>query len=272
MISPAMAVAAAEGIGTEPAGFAREARSGRLAALMVDTIVLAVLTGLVNAVYGVTEITSGYITGNASVTSTTTAVAWPWLTLMALCYFTVGEAMFGATLGKAWMRLKVVRRDGARPTLRDIAVRNIARLVDFLPLLYLLGGILVVTSPYAQRIGDRLANTTVVYRHRPGDTRHSGRTSGRALVAVLAAAAMVTILFDYFGRPPLVIDGMYKMGNLLGPRLTAYSLGRPSWGFGTVSYPIKGTAPGQTCSGTVELRWAPPGWNESAAQMLCVPS
>lgn len=272
MISRAMAVAAAEAIGAERAAFAREARSGRLAALMVDTIVLAFLTGIVNAVYGVTEITSGYIAGNASVTTTTTAVAWPWLTLLALAYFTVGEAMFGATLGKAWMRLKVVRLDGAPPTLRDILIRNIGRLVDFLPLLYLAGGVLVITSPYAQRIGDRLANTTVAYRHRPGDTRSSDRAAVRTLMAVLAAAALVTILFDYFGRPPLVIDGIYKTGRLMGPHLTAYSLGAAEWGFGTVKYPITGTADGQRCAGTVELRWAAFRWDEAGAQMLCVPS
>jgi uncharacterized RDD family membrane protein YckC len=265
MISPAMAVAAAEGIGTERGGFAREARSGRLAALMVDTIVLAVLTGLVNAVYGVTEITSGYITGNASVTTTTTAVAWPWLTLMALVYFTAGEAMFGATPGKAWIRLKVVRLDGARPTLRDIAVRNIGRLVDFLPLLYLLGGILVITGPYAQRIGDRLANTTVVYRHRPGETRSSGGAAVGALIAVLAAAALVTIVFAYFGRPPLVIDGLAKSGQV--HPLRGYELGNASWGVGTVTYPIRET--GSNCGGTITLAWSLTSWQLASISLSC---
>jgi len=266
MISRAMAVAAVGTSAVDRAAFAREARSGRLAALMVDTIVLAVLTGLVNAVYGVTDITSGYIAGNTSVTTTTTAVAWPWLTLMALVYFTAGEALFGATLGKAWVRLKVVRIDGAPPTLRDVLVRNVGRLVDFLPLLYLLGGALVITSPYAQRIGDRLANTTVVYRHRAGETRSSGRAAVRALIAVLAAAALVTILFAYFGRPPLVIDGLAKSGQLHPIR--GYELGSPSWGVGTVTYPIRET--GSSCRGTITLAWSLTAWHLSSMSVSCL--
>lgn len=267
-----MAVAAAGTTGVDRGAFAREARSGRLAAVMVDTIVLALLSGLVNAVYGVTEVTSAYIGGNGSVTTTTTAVAWPWLMLAGVVYFAVSEAMFGATPGKAWMRLKVVRADGAPLRVRDVVLRNALKPVDFLPIFYLLGGLFVIATPSAQRIGDLAARTTVIYRHREGATRTSGRTARRILVAVLAAAVVVTGLFDYFGRPPLVIDGMYKTGHLVGPQLAAYSLGTPRWGFGTVTYPITGTAAGQRCSGTVELKWAVFGWDEAGAQMLCVPS
>jgi uncharacterized RDD family membrane protein YckC len=275
MISRAMAVATVGSTRFERAADAREARPARLAALIVDTFVFGLITAIVNGVYGVTEVTSGYLAGNASYMTTSTAVAWPWLTLLALLYFTVSEAMFGATPGKQLLRLKIVRLDGAPLTLRDVFVRNILKPVDFLPILYLLGGAFVLATPGAQRLGDIPAGTTVVYRHRalePGATRTSSPPARRVLVAVLTVAAVVTLLFDYFGRPPLVIEGMYRTGHLVGPRLTGYSLGQPSWGFGTVTYPIRATAPGQTCSGTVELRWAAVGWDESGAQMLCVPS
>lgn len=252
--------------------FAREARSGRLAAVMIDTIVLALLSGVVNAVYGVTEVTSAYIGATGSVTTTTTAVAWPWLMLVGVVYFAVSEAMFGASPGKVWMRLKVVRADGRPLRVRDVLLRNVLKPIDFLPIFYLLGGLIVIATPAAQRIGDLAAGTTVVYRHREGVTRASGRTARRILVAAFVAAVVVTGLFDYFGRPPLVIDGMYKTGHLVGPPLTGYSLGQPRWGFGTVTYPISGTADGKRCSGTVELKWNVFGWAGAGAQMLCVPS
>lgn len=256
----------------DAAAFAREARVARLAALVLDTIVFGFITAIVNAVYGVTEVTGGYIAGNASLTTTSTAVAWPWLTLLGLLYFAVPEAMFGATPGKHWMRLKVVRADGAPLAVRDVVVRNVLKPVDFLPILYVLGGVLVMATPRAQRLGDLAAGTTVVYQRREGVTRSSGPTARRALFAVLGVAAAFTVLFDYFGRPPLVIDGMYKTGHLVGPPLTSYSLGQPTWGLGTVTYPIKGQAPGQSCTGTVDLKWNVFGWDEAGAQMLCVPS
>lgn len=273
MISRAMAVAAAGTTALDRGASAREARSGRLAAVMIDTIVLALCSGVVNSVYGVTEVTSAYIGGNGSVTTTTTAVAWPWLMLLGVVYFTVSEAMFGASPGKMWMRLKVVRADGAPLRVRDVVLRNVLKPVDFLPIFYLLGGLILIATPSAQRIGDLAAGTTVIYRHREGATRTSGRTARRILVAVFVVAVVVTGLFDYFGRPPLVIDGMYKTGQL-GPSLTltGYSLGRPTWGFGTVTYPLTATANGQRCSGTVELKWAVFGWDGAGPQMVCLPS
>jgi uncharacterized RDD family membrane protein YckC len=271
MISAAMAVAAAFN-GVDRAAFAREARSGRLAAVMVDTIVLALLTGLVNAVYGVTQVTSAYVAGSESVTTTTTAVAWPWLMLLGVVYFAVGEAMFGTTLGKRWMHLKVVRADGTPLTVRDVLVRNVLKPVDFLPIFYLLGGAFVILTPGAQRLGDLAAGTTVVYGHRAGATLTSGPTARRVLVAALALAAVVTVLFAYFGRPALVIDGLYKTGHLPGLQLSSYTLGAARWGFGTVTYDFAGTRPSQRCSGTVTLSWQVLGWTESAGQMACVPS
>ena len=271
MISAAMAVAAASGT-VERATFAREARSGRLAAVMVDTIVLALLSGVVNAVYGVTQVTSAYVAGSESVMATTTAVAWPWLMVLGVVYFTVAEAMFGTTPGKRWMHLKVVRADGAPLTVRDVLVRNVLKPVDFLPIFYLLGGVFVILTPSAQRLGDLAAGTTVVYGHRAGATLSSGPKARRILFAALAVAALVTLLFEYFGRPALVIDGMYKTGHLPGPQLTGYTLAAPHWGFGTVTYDFSGTRPGQRCSGSVTLSWQVIGWTESAGQMECVPS
>jgi uncharacterized RDD family membrane protein YckC len=275
MIPAAMAVAAAALESADRAAFARDARTARLAALVLDTIVFGLITGVVNGVYGVTEVVSGYISANGSFYSTTTAVAWPWLTLLALLYFTVPEAMFGASIGKQVMRLKVIRLDGRPLALRDVVIRNVLKPIDFAPVFYLLGGALVLATHGAQRLGDVAAGTSVVYRHRalePGATRTSGTRARRALVAVLAVTVLFSALFDYFGRPPLVIDGFFKQGRLLSPDLMGYSLGRPAWGFGTVTYPLRGRTATETCSGSVQLSWQGLGWAESTSQAMCVPS
>lgn len=272
MISPTMAVAAAGSIISERAAFARDARVARSAALVLDTIVFGFITLIVNSVYGVTEITSSSISASGTFMTTTTAVAWPWLTLLGMLYFAIPEAMFGASPGKYWMRLRVVRLDGRPLGLNEVIVRNLLKPIDFLPILYLLGGLLVLGTPGSQRIGDLAAGTTVMYQHRalePGATRHASRTARRILVATLLTALLFTAGFDYFGRPPLVIDGMFKEHELLSRDLTSYSLGQPTWGLGTVRYPITGDTATAKCKGEIELTWAAFGWAGSSGGMVC---
>lgn len=274
MIPATMAVAATGSAASSRAEFARDARVARSAALVLDAIVFGLITGIVNGVYGVTEITSGYIATGGAFFTTSTSVAWPWLTLLGMLYFAVPEAMFGASLGKHLMRLKVVRLDGRPLAVRDVAIRNLLKPIDFLPLLYLAGGVLVLVTPGSQRLGDIAAGTTVVYGNRalqPGATRTSGTAARRVLVSALGVAVALSLLFDYFGRPPLVIDGMFKQRGLVNPHLVSYSLGRPAWGLGTVTYPLTGRTTTETCTGSVQLSWHGLGWAESTSQLLCVP-
>jgi hypothetical protein len=48
------------------------------------------------------------------------------------------------------------------------AIRNILRIVDFLPLLYATGAVAIVTNPRDQRLGDAAAGTIVVRDKFPG--------------------------------------------------------------------------------------------------------
>ena len=265
MIQAAMAVTAVGGIGLERAEYARDARISRALALAGDLIIFGVITVVVNSVYGVTQsgpgpgvlFTVGGVSGGGH--ATTTAVSWPLLTLVWLLYFTVPEALFGATPGKLWNKLRVVRLDGRPLRLRDVVIRNVVRLIDGLPFLYLIGGASVLATRGSQRLGDFAAGTTVVYRHRaldPGATRHSSPSAGRALAVALVAAALFTIAFNYFGRPPLIIEGDFNQRTMIGTDVTSYSLGSPTWGYGRVTYPIKlSTRTGGSCTGTIELRW-----------------
>ncbi len=67
----------------------------------------------------------------------------------------------GQTLGKRLLRLRVVDAQGLRLKFPQIAIRNLLRFVDMLPMLYLVGAIAILFSRRCQRLGDFAANTIV---------------------------------------------------------------------------------------------------------------
>lgn len=275
MIRAAMAVAAATSSWAERAEYARDARAARVGALLLDVVVFAFISFVVNNVYGVTQLPSGPSITIIGGGSYTTQVPWLVTTIVWFVYFLLPEAMFGATPGKAWMRLKVVRLDGRPLDVRSVVIRNVLRFLDSLPVLYLLGGFFVFLTPGSQRLGDIAAGTTVVYRHRaaePGATRTSSRRARRFLMGALAAAAVFTIAFDYFGRPPLVIQGDFNQRVDFGGDIVSYSLGQPVWGLGTVTYPLRLRTATHTCTGSISLVFSVIGWNPSQGGYECVPS
>ena len=81
---------------------------------------------------------------------------------IGIAYFTVMEGLFGATIGKFATGIRVVREDGTKADVAAALIRNVFRVIDALPFAYLLGAILVWTSPKKQRLGDRVAKTVVV--------------------------------------------------------------------------------------------------------------
>lgn len=77
------------------------------------------------------------------------------------------EALWsGRTLGKHVMRLRVVDARGGPITAGQAVVRNVVRIVDFLPVYYGVGVVAMFISPRNQRLGDMAAGTVVV-RERP---------------------------------------------------------------------------------------------------------
>lgn len=68
----------------------------------------------------------------------------------------------GQTLGKRVVGLRVMDIRGLRLRFGQIAIRNLLRAVDSLPLFYLLGGLISLFSRHGQRLGDLAGNTIVV--------------------------------------------------------------------------------------------------------------
>ncbi len=70
----------------------------------------------------------------------------------------------GQTIGKRVLGLRVMDARGLKLQISQIAIRNVLRAVDTLPLFYLVGGIACAVNRYSQRLGDIAANTVVVRR------------------------------------------------------------------------------------------------------------
>jgi uncharacterized RDD family membrane protein YckC len=255
----------------------RQARARRFGALLLDLIVFSILAAVVNGVYGVTQVTSGSLPNGqvgAFSYSTVTSVGWAWLCLLWIAFYIVPEALFGASLGKMFTGLCVVRVDGRPLGVGSIVTRNVLRFVDVLPGLYLIGGILVLLTGSSQRLGDVFARTTVVKREHalaPWATRHAPHGANRLLGTALGLALVFTIAFDYFGRPPLVLEGLNNEHQLMARDLTSFQLGTPRWALGRVTYPFTAYEAGRACTGAATLNWNWFGWDMSDGTLLCPP-
>jgi uncharacterized RDD family membrane protein YckC len=78
-------------------------------------------------------------------------------------YFLISEAAWnGQTLGKRAARLRVVGDHGEPVTIAQAAIRNLVRIVDFLPLFYAIGMLTLFINGRGKRLGDFAAGTLVV--------------------------------------------------------------------------------------------------------------
>jgi len=126
----------------------------RFVAWLVDVLV----TGLAWMAFAETE------SGDGTFTIRWEGMDAVWPVLITLAYFVVLERVFGATIGKLVVGIRVRLLDGSRIAWGPALVRNIARVVDALPyaIPYLVGAIALNRSDTKQRLGDRWAKTVVV--------------------------------------------------------------------------------------------------------------
>jgi hypothetical protein len=90
------------------------------------------------------------------------AVAILFIFVSSFAYRIVMEWRFrGQTIGKRLLRLRVMDISGLRLHPSQIVLRNLLRLVDGLPIAYLLGGITMLLNRNHQRLGDIAANCIV---------------------------------------------------------------------------------------------------------------
>ena len=249
-------------------------------AMLFDLAIVSGLQFAISQVFGVYHMfpdstTNTVINGDGYSFSSSwfATIPYLWLAVIIVAYFTIFEALFGATPGKGLLRLHVVSLDGRRLTLRATFVRNLFRFVDALPMLYIVGGLVAQSTIHEQRIGDILANTTVtpIGPRGTGDSSAQRTTLKLLLLGVILAALFGGAgAFQYYERGPLVIQSWVNMNNhygssassvpVCGPLRQApfagapasstlsldtpggimqYAIGAPRWGVGVVTYPIR---------------------------------
>src|SRR5918997_3045151 len=88
--------------------------------------------------------------------------------LLTFAYYFGTELAWAQTLGKRVMKVRVVRDDGTKAPAGPVFVRNLVRLFDWLPSLYLVGVITVfATGQRRGRPGGRGPQTKAPPAHRP---------------------------------------------------------------------------------------------------------
>ena len=129
----------------------------RMIATMIDGLIQAALVLAVTFVLNALE-----VQGSAA------TVAWIVTGFLILWgYYFVFEGLWqGRTPGKRAQRLRVVRIDGHPMSGAQMFVRNLVRIVDFLPAYYAVGAVSMVLTRRSQRIGDLAAGTLVIRERR----------------------------------------------------------------------------------------------------------
>lgn len=72
----------------------------------------------------------------------------------------------GQTPGKRWVGLRVIRADGTPITVVDSLIRNLVRVIDFMPLYYAVGLVTMFLDTQSRRLGDLAAGTLVIKEQR----------------------------------------------------------------------------------------------------------
>jgi uncharacterized RDD family membrane protein YckC len=165
----------------------------RFCAMLIDTLLIALIVLVLVVLLYVLDIALAPVVMHAGQGARRWGdwlLAAAWVIVAALIfdgYFIFFElVMRGQTPGKNAMKVRVIRDDGTPVTINEILVRNILRLVDFLPAGYAVGAVVMFFNPHCKRLGD-IAAGTIVVKEGQLDYRASAdkkSTFGPAAVAV----------------------------------------------------------------------------------------
>ncbi|HTR33328.1 MAG TPA: RDD family protein [Gaiellaceae bacterium] len=131
--------------------------ASRFVSATVDILIQVVLLISIAVVFAVT--------GDSRISAGGYGVAvWAILSFLVIAGYDVLFEVFnsGRTPGKRLNGLRVVLVSGHPVTFVPSAIRNVIRIVDFLPTMYLLGATVILSTRKNQRIGDVVAGTLVV--------------------------------------------------------------------------------------------------------------
>lgn len=167
----------------------------RAMAWLVDVALLGAV-GLV-LYFGFTFLVPDPVEAVLAVSSTARAVAIVVLFAVLWVYWTAMEVAWqGQTFGKRLVRIRVVKADGSPVTLFESAVRNLLRVVDFLPVCYPVGVAAMLIDRKHRRLGDLLAGTVLVRDEQVDLSRYDDAAAGSHAVDVVEVATGYLARFD----------------------------------------------------------------------------
>lgn len=139
----------------------------RFLATLIDTILVTLLQVIVVVTYYVALYLLD-IDPSGSGSAWVAAIMGLVVFLFYWGYYIFFEMLWnGQTPGKRWTGLRVIRADGTPITLSESFIRNLTRLVDFLPAAYGIGIITMFIDKRSRRLGDLAAGTLVVHDRAP---------------------------------------------------------------------------------------------------------
>ncbi|MEM3068782.1 MAG: RDD family protein [Nitrososphaerales archaeon] len=132
----------------------------RIVAIIIDSVIVGAIAWVLTAILFLPVLfTAGWPSFWAS--------PWNWLQfpfamgVIFIFYFTITESVYGYTLGKRIMNLRVITLNGQIPNLEKAFIRNISKIYWIFLLLDIIGGLATKGDP-RQKYTDRIADTVVV--------------------------------------------------------------------------------------------------------------
>lgn len=137
--------------------------------------------------------------------------------LLDWAYSIVFEALWGQTLGKRALGLRVVARDGAPVGWSAAVARNLLRVVDMLPFGYALGLLSSLFDPHGRRLGDLVAGTLVVHTGTRVATAAATIDSVRAPPLPLAPSEQAAVIAFAERAPQLSPGRQQELADIAAP-------------------------------------------------------
>ncbi len=176
----------------------------RFLAIVVDTVLQAVLYLLILTVVGTAlAFMPGRVGGGWG--AVLPAIAVLGLFCIYWGYFAIFETTWrGQTPGKRIAKIRVIRESGRPIDATAAILRNLVRVVDFLPGMYGVGVVTMLLNRSSRRLGDFVAGTVVVHEQEaesiaPGWTA-SPRSKGLTSQSVHITDAELVLIETYLER------------------------------------------------------------------------
>jgi uncharacterized RDD family membrane protein YckC len=137
-------------------------------AMALDLAIVTAASSMVNGLLAALSLISRDLFGFASILGGF---------LLSFGYWIYFELKWkGSTPGKKILSLRVIDVEGRRLGLHQVVLRNLLRVVDQLPILYLVGGTTATLNRQWRRVGDLVAGTVVVREPEIGTLRLQAKT------------------------------------------------------------------------------------------------